>query len=152
MDPDGFREIERAADERLIEHLLDSPNLPVAAALAGISEKKARERLADVDFISRLRAARESAYAAAVAAAQGAGVESVEVLREIAANPFQPTPSRVRAALGILAAGQREMERSAAESALEGERRRADALISGDKDAFIAAGGDEIQWMLETMD
>lgn len=145
-------ELQRAEDDRLILRLLDAPSVAVAARLAGVSESAARQKLADVDFIARLRRAREQAFGAAIAAAQGASLEAVEVLREIAANPFQPAPSRVRASLGILAAGQREMERSAVESATEGERRREDALRSGDREAFIAAGGDEIEWMLEMMD
>lgn len=152
MDADEHPELQRAADDRLVVHLLDSPSVGVAAALAGISEKKAQERLADPAFIARLRSARQQAYAAAIAAAQGAGVESVEVLREIAANPFQPAPSRVRASLGILALAQRELEKSAVESALEGEKAKQDALIRGDREAFLQAGGDEISFMLETMD
>ena len=88
---------------RLVAAALAAPTWKEAAALAGVSDRYARNLRATPAFRAALREARDQVLQDATARAAGGLVEAIDVLREVMSDTSSPTPARVAAARVLLA-------------------------------------------------
>lgn len=89
---------------RLVAASLAAPTWKEAAALAGVSDRYARDLRATPAFREALRIARDQVLQDATARAAGGLVEAVDVLREVMSDADAPSPARVGAARVLLSA------------------------------------------------
>jgi hypothetical protein len=104
----GHGEKRSRNQEAAIAALLGEPSIKKAAAKAGVAEKTLRTWMADPDFASAYRAARQLLVESARGRLQDATGEAVEALRKLLKSKHQPTIAR--AALGILAQAHKSLE------------------------------------------
>ncbi len=88
---------------RLVAAALAAPTWKEAAALAGVSDRYARDLRRTPAFRAALREARDQVLQDATARAAGGLVEAIDVLREVLRDTASPTPARVAAARVLLA-------------------------------------------------
>ena len=94
--------------ELAIASLLQAPTLAEAAALVGISAKTLRQWLADLDFSRAYRQARVRIVETAIGRLQHLAGKAVDTLADLLNSSH--TPTRARAALGILDAATKAIE------------------------------------------
>lgn len=87
---------------RLVAASLAAPTWKEAAALAGVSDRYARDLRATPAFRAALREARDQVLQDATARAAGGLVEAIDVLREVMSDATSPTPARIAAARTLL--------------------------------------------------
>jgi hypothetical protein len=112
--PGGSR---KSADERLLGVLATGASVRGAAKITGLSESLIWRRLADSQFKARLQKARSDILERAIAHAGQACVESMIVLRRLLRKKNDQT--KLKAALGILAASPRLREEGSFEERLQ---------------------------------
>lgn len=98
-------------DEALLAELLRGVPVTAAAEAAGYSEATARRRLREPTFRARLDEGRRELMTVVAAQLAGSSEVGYAVLRKIALDPEAPAPSRVRAAVELIAAAERVGEK-----------------------------------------